>query len=101
MSAPKITTEMVITMVGVLPPLPPQPNGTNLTNLERNLVDKLHTTTLYHSIDEGYGGMVYDITIYTLRYPTSWVASPDPVPHRRIDPSLPLSHAPQWRAPCR
>ena len=61
MSAPKITTEKVITLVGVLPSLHLRPNGTNLNKLERDLVEKLSSVPSYQSIDEGYGGMVEDL----------------------------------------
>ena len=87
-SAPKITAEKAISMVGVLPSLHQQPNGTNLNKLEQDLVEKLGSVPSYQSIDEGYGGMVEDPTIFALRCTTPWVAWPDPGPHRVVDPSL-------------
>jgi hypothetical protein len=86
MSAPTVTAEKAIAMVGVLPTLHPRPNGTNLNKLERDLVDKLSTTPSYQSMDEGYGGMVEDVMIYALRCATPWEPRADTGPHRIIDP---------------
>jgi len=88
MSAPKITAEKAIALVGVLPSLHPRPNGTNLNKLERGLVEKLSSVASYQSTDEGYGGMVEDPTIFALRCKKPWVAWPDPGPHRVVDPAL-------------
>ena len=66
MSAPKITDEKTIAMVGVLPSLHPRPNGTHLNKLERDLVEKLSSVASYQLKDEGYGGMVDDPTMYAL-----------------------------------
>ena len=66
MSAPKITVEKAITMVGVLPSLHPRPNRTDLNKLEQDLVEKLSTVPLYQSTDEEYGGMVEDPAINAL-----------------------------------
>jgi hypothetical protein len=86
MSAPIITAEKAIAMVGVLPTLHPRPNGTNLNKLERDLVGKLSTTPSFQSMEEGYGGMVEDVLIYALRCATPWVPRTDPGPHRTINP---------------
>ena len=88
MSAPKITAEKAIALVGVLPSLHPQPNRTNLNKLERDLVEKLSSVPSYQSTDKGYGGMVEDPTIYARRCPTAWVAWPDPRPHQVVVPSF-------------
>jgi hypothetical protein len=86
MSAPTVTAEKAIAMVGVFPTLHPRPNGTNLNKLERDLVEKVSTTPLYQSKDEGYGDMVEDVMIYALRCATPWVPRADPGPHWIIDP---------------
>ena len=88
MSALKITAEKAIALVDVLSSLHPRPNGMNLNKLEQDLVEKLSSVPSYQSTDEGYGGMVEDQTIFALRCKTSWVAWPDPGPHRVVDPSL-------------
>ena len=66
MSAPKITAEKAIAMVGVLSSLHPQPNGTNLNKLKQDLVEKLSTVPSYQLTDKGYGSMVDDPTMYAL-----------------------------------
>ena len=66
MSAPKITAEKAISMVGVLPSFHPRPNGTNLNKLEQDLVKKLSSIPSYQPMDKGYGGMEDDPTIYAL-----------------------------------
>ena len=88
MSAPKITAEKAISLVGVLPSLHTQPNGTNLNKLKRDLVEKLSSVPSYQSMDEGYGGMVEDPTIFALQCTPPWVAWPDSGTHRVGDPSL-------------
>ena len=74
--------------MGVLPSLHPRPNGTNLNKLERDLVEKLSSNPSYQLTDEGYGGMVDDPTIYTLRCSTAWVAWTDLGPHQTVDTAL-------------
>ena len=88
MSAPKITAEKAMSLVGVLLSLHPRPNGTNLNKLEQDIVEKLSSVPSYQWTDKGYGGMVEDPTIFALRCKTLWVAWPDPGTHRVVDPSL-------------
>jgi hypothetical protein len=65
-SAPKITAEKALTMVGVLPSFHLQPNGTNLNKLEQDLVEKLNTVPSYQSTDNRYDCIVEDIASYAL-----------------------------------
>ena len=85
MSAPSITFEDAVSIVGTLPPLHPRPSGTNLRACTLDLIDKLSGMPSHQSSDHGYSG----IAIYALTSPTTpWVDWPDPGPNRTIDAAL-------------
>ena len=82
MSAPKITAEKAIALVGVLPSLHPGPTGTNLNKIERDLVEKLSSVPSYQLTDEGYGGLEEDPTIFrpAIQDAMGSMARPGPTP---------------------
>ena len=89
MSAPPITFEYAVSIVGTLPPLYPRPSGTNLQACTLDLIGKLSGMPSHQSTDHGYSGMVEETAIYALTSPaTPWVDWLDPGPHRTIDTSL-------------
>ena len=89
MSAPLITFEDAVSIVGKIPPLHPRPSGTNLRACTLDLIVKLSVIPSHQSPDHGYSGMVEEPAIYALTSPsTPWVDWPDPGPHRTIDEAL-------------
>ena len=58
MSAPPITFEDAVSIVGTLPPLLPRPSATNLRAYALDLIVKLSGMPSHQSPDHGYSGMV-------------------------------------------
>ena len=89
MSAPTITFEDAVSIVGTLTPLHPRPSGTNLRACTLDLIGNLSGMPSHQSPDQGYYGMVEEPAIYTLTSSTTpWVDWPDPGTHRTIDAAL-------------
>ena len=89
MSAPPITFEDAVSIVGTLPPLHPRPSGTNLRACALDLIGNLSGMPSHQLPDHGYSGMVKEPAIYALTSPAiPWLDWPDPGPHRTIDASL-------------
>ena len=80
MSAPPLTFEDAVSIVGTLPPLQPRPSDTNLRACTLDLICKLSGMPLHQFPDHGYSGMIEEPEIYALTSPaTPWVNWPNPM----------------------
>ena len=88
MSIPPVTIEIANDLLANPPTLHPRPNGTNIRALVQWYDQKLGSIPSQQSREHGYSGMTTQTEVYALKSNTPWRDTPDPGPHRPIDPSL-------------
>ena len=71
MSAPEVTYEDALTVLGTLPYIAPRPTATNIRVLVIDLLDKLTIITSQKSSGFWYSGMIEADAVYALKTTTA------------------------------